>query len=236
MKKLRKSFVLSFKKRQPLSIVFLNNKAKKVLRRVKILLKTNIYESSLEVTHNKKVMLLNLFKYQSKFKNLFRKMFFYSNFFFKHNTSFNLSKNFNIYTKLISFVFKNGKKWSWEQKFANIFDSLSKKLQYTKSALLLKIFMRLFTRVEVKKVKARKRSTLIPVFIKLKRSLFLALKWIFIAAKKKIGSDSFQNKIFLEILQILVHKSCFSLQKCEENNILAFKNRSNLHYRWQRTR
>lgn len=144
--------------------------------------------------------------------------------------------SFSLYNKFLLFIFRVGKKNIWEQKFASIFDLLSLKLHYSKSLLLLKIFIRLFTRVEVKKVKARKRITHIPFFIKLPRSIFLALKWIFLASLKKKGHISFKNKLFTELLQILTQKSSFSLQKVEENNIIAFKNRSNIHYRWQKTR
>lgn len=144
--------------------------------------------------------------------------------------------SFSLYNKFLLFIFRVGKKNIWENKFSSIFDLLALKLHYSKSLLLLKIFIRLFTRVEVKKVKARKRITHIPFFIKLPRSIFLALKWVFLAAVKKKGNISFQNKLFTELLQILTQKSSFSLQKVEENNILAFKNRSNIHYRWQKTR
>lgn len=144
--------------------------------------------------------------------------------------------SFSLYNKFLLFIFRVGKKNIWEHKFSSIFDLLALKLHYSKSLLLLKIFIRLFTRVEVKKVKARKRITHIPFFIKLHRSIFLALKWVFLAAIKKKGNVSFQNKLFTELLQIITQKSSFSLQKVEENNILAFKNRSNIHYRWQKTR
>lgn len=144
--------------------------------------------------------------------------------------------SFSLYNKFLLFIFRVGKKNIWEQKFSSIFDLLSLKLHYSKSLLLLKIFIRLFTRVEVKKVKARKRITHIPFFIKLPRSIFLALKWVFLASIKKKGHISFKTKLFTELLQILTQKSSFSLQKVEENNIMAFKNRSNIHYRWQKTR
>lgn len=101
---------------------------------------------------------------------------------------------------------------------------------------MLKLFTRLFTRVESKKIKSRKRITYLPFFIKTPRSLFLSLKWVFLAAVKKKGNISFKNKLYTEVVQILTQKSSFSLQKVEENNISAFKNRSNIHYRWQKTR
>lgn len=140
----------------------------------------------------------------------------------------------DLYLKFISFVFKTGKYFFWENAFALIFNNLSLKFHYSRSLLLAKLFTRMFTRVELKKVKARKRVSYIPFFIKCKRSLFLALKWIFLSTTANNTKTSFQNKLFIELVQILSLKSCFSLKKLEENNINAFNNRSNVHYRWNR--
>lgn len=142
----------------------------------------------------------------------------------------------NLYNKFLFFIFKVGKKSVWENKFVSLFDLLALKLQYTKSVLLLKIFTRLLTRVETKKVKSRKRINYVPFFIKLSRSIFLSLKWIFSAALKKKGNISFSDKLFMELVQIITQRSSFAIQRRQENNSLAFKNRSNSHYRWQKTR
>ena len=144
--------------------------------------------------------------------------------------------SYSLYQKFISFVFKVGKKNFWEHSFSIIFNNLSLKLQYSKGFLLSKIFIRLFTRVELKKVKSRKRISFIPFFITISRSLFLALKWIFLSALKNVTNISFKNKLYIELLQLLTLKSCFSLKKLEENNINAFNNRSNVHYRWNKSR
>jgi ribosomal protein S7 len=100
---------------------------------------------------------------------------------------------------------------------------------------LSKIFIRLFTYVELKRVKSRKRISFIPFFIKIKRSLFLALKWIFLSSIQNKSKISFQNKLYIELMQILTLKSCSSLNKLEENNINSFKNRANIHFRWDRS-
>ncbi len=140
----------------------------------------------------------------------------------------------DLYLKFISFVFKKGKFFFWENAFALIFNNLSLKFHYSRSLILAKLFIRLFTRVELKKVKSRKRVSFIPFFIKCKRSLFLAFKWIFLSTTANTTSTSFQNKLYIELVQILSLKSCFSLKKLEENNINSFNNRSNVHYRWNR--
>lgn len=139
---------------------------------------------------------------------------------------------FNLYLKFISFTFKTGKKFFWENLFSKIFNILSLNYKYSRSFLLAKIFIRLFTRVELKKVKSRKRITYIPFFIKIKRSLFLALKWIFLSISNNSTNISASNKLYLEISQIIFLHNSESLKKLFENNVNSFNNRSNIYYRW----
>lgn len=138
------------------------------------------------------------------------------------------------YNKLLSAIFKFGKKSSWDLALANLFENLYYTVNYTISTILAKIFIRLFTKVELVKAISRKRITFIPFFISLNRSFFLALKWIFLGALKNNTNTSFKNKLYVEFVQLLTYKSCFSIQKLEENNLNSFKNRSNLHYRWKK--
>lgn len=146
--------------------------------------------------------------------------------------STNILNSFCLYSRLLSFIFKSGKKLLWNAKLSTLLDLISLKLNYSKSIIILKIFIRLFTRVESKKIKVRKRVTFIPFFIKISRSIFLSLKWIFVGASKNKQKVSFTVKLFDEFIEILLGKSCYSLSKLSENNISAFKNRSNSHYRW----
>lgn len=139
---------------------------------------------------------------------------------------------FDLYNKLLSSSFKFGKKNFWYLAISIVLENLSFILETSIYILLFKIFIRLFTRVELKRVKSRKRITFIPFFIKAKRSVFLALKWIFMACLKDLNQTSLKNKLFIELSQILVLKVCFSITKQEENCINSYKNRANLHYRW----
>jgi small subunit ribosomal protein S7 len=139
---------------------------------------------------------------------------------------------FNLYNKFISFVFKNGIKGVWEKNFSSIFFILRKKLNYSRSFILLKIFMRLHTKVELRTIKTRRRINLVPFFIKIKRRFFLALKWLLKSIKRNKMRVSLKEKLLLEILVIFQKKSCFSIQELKTNNLLAYKNRANSHFRW----
>lgn len=151
-------------------------------------------------------------------------------------TDLNNKSFFSLYFSVLGKIFSFGKKTKWNSSLLSIFELLSFTFNYTIVFLISKIFIRLYTSVELKKVLSRKRVTFIPFFIKIKRSAFLALKWIFLAALKNINITSFKNKLYLELIQILSLNSSFALQKLEENNENSFKNRANMHYRWQKTR
>lgn len=145
---------------------------------------------------------------------------------------YNLSINYNIYQKFLSVTFKFGKKNLWNSYFSNILEILQFKLKYCVSILLLKIFVRLYTKVELKKIKSKKRITYIPFSIKYSRSLFLSLKWIFFGALKNLDKISFKNKLYIELFQLLTLKKSYSFQKLKENNLNALKFKANTHYRW----
>lgn len=145
--------------------------------------------------------------------------------------SLHLFNYFNLYKKFICLVFKSGKKLFWENTFSSVFYTLSKKLKYSRNFILLKIFLRLHTRVEIRKVRARRRVYLIPLFIKVKRRFFLALKWLLLSLKKK-RQLPLKEKLFSEILVLLKKKSCFAIKQLEENNLGVYANRANMHFRW----
>lgn len=223
----------------------------KVLNKPKFLFIKNILTKlkSLKkktIIHNKKFLFLDrTIKAVKLKKGLLEPIVLNRNTIFKYKkriieSKISKTKNyFNLYKKLLFAVFKVGKKPIWENKVSELFNLLVLKLKYTRAAILLKIFNRLLTRVEVKKIqkgrKKRKRNqliTYIPFLIKSQRSILLALKWLFLAALKKKGHFSFQKKLFLEILQLITKKSAPSLSYLIENNTLAYKNKSNIHYRW----
>lgn len=248
MKKINKNISKFLLKKK---INFLNIKfsiAKKKIKKCLLRIKYNLKKRILFIKHNKKII-LTLKDFKNKFSIIKKKststsfQIIRSNFLRLKKQKLLLTQSkhtqnlsYSLYNKFLLFIFKTGKKNTWENLFVSLFDVLSNKLQYSKAVLLLKLFTRLFTRVEVKKVKSRKRITYLPFFIKISRSIFLSLKWIFLAALKKKGNISFKNKLYTEFVQVLTQKSSFSLQKQEENLISAFKNRSNIHYRWQKTR
>lgn len=139
----------------------------------------------------------------------------------------------SLYLKLVACVFRVGKKNIWEDSFTILFDIVAKALHYTRAAMLLAIFTRLFTPLEAAKVKSRDKFIYAPNMIPLKRSVFLALKWLYKSSLQKKGLFSFKEKITTEVLLLLTKTTCSSFLYWEDNNSLLYASRSNTHYRWR---
>jgi ribosomal protein S7 len=143
----------------------------------------------------------------------------------------NLNK-LNLYKNFISFIFKSGKKHIWEKIISDIFLLIKKNLKFSQNIILLKIFLRLYSKIEIKKIKTRRKTALVPVFISVRRRFFLALKWLLLAVNKNKLQISLKEKLFLEIFKLTKNKSCESLKQLELNNQNVYLNRANFHYRW----
>lgn len=138
----------------------------------------------------------------------------------------------NLYKSFINFIFKSGKKYIWEKIISDIFLLFKKTLKFSQNTILLKVFLRLYTKIEIKKVKTRKKSVLVPVFISARRRFFLVLKWLLLAINKNKLQISLKEKLFLEVFKLVKNKSCESLKLLELNNQNVYLNRANFHYRW----
>lgn len=248
---------LSLKKKKKIFIYKKLKHLKFVLKRLQVNFFFNNYKNNLKIYHNKNFHFFFIKKYLAGqkpvkiIKNLtsvknncifinctrnLKKKKFYKFKKINNKGKGTIFRLFNFFNKIVTTTFNNGKKSNWYLVLNNLFEYMSYSLNYSISILLAKIFIRLFTRVELKKVVARKRITYIPFFIKTNRSFFLALKWIFLSVSKNLTKTSLQNKLYLEFIDLLTNKTCFSIAKLEENNTESFNNRANVHYRWQKTR
>jgi ribosomal protein S7 len=143
----------------------------------------------------------------------------------------NLNK-LNLYKNFVNFIFKSGKKHIWEKIISDIFLLIKKNFKFSQNIILLKIFLRLYSKIEIKKIKTRRKTALVPVFISVRRRFFLALKWLLLAVNKNKLQISLKEKLFLEIFKLTKNKSCESLKQLELNNQNVYLNRANFHYRW----
>jgi len=138
----------------------------------------------------------------------------------------------HLYNKFLGFLNKKGGKIKAKKILSDSFLVLSKKTGLSVRSILLKIFLKLNTFVEVKRIRVRKRVTLVPFYIKYNRRLYLVVKWIMMAVKEDTRRISFVNKFSNEILQLLGKKASKALKFKESNVSQVLLNRSNMHFRW----
>jgi ribosomal protein S7 len=142
-----------------------------------------------------------------------------------------INTNF-IYNKIVGFFIKEGNKINAKDIVDWSFSELSKTTKKPIHLILIKIFLKFNNFVEVKKIKSRRNSHIIPFPINFKRKIYLILRWIMSSIKEDKRKISTKKKFFFELLSIYTNKKAKSLIKNNLNKTGAFKNKSNAHFRW----
>jgi len=141
-------------------------------------------------------------------------------------------KNLHLYNKFVGFITKNGKK----PKAKGIFDaalfSVTQQLKIPLNKLLLKIFLKLNSYIEIKTITIRKKVHFVPFPTTYKRRIYLVIKWIVTATLEDKRKLKFSKKLALEIFNLIKNQSSKSLQIRKKNFSKALINKSNLHFRW----
>jgi ribosomal protein S7 len=140
--------------------------------------------------------------------------------------------NKNLYNKFLGFLIKKGNKISARSILNTSFLTVSKKTGLPLHILLLKIFLKLNSFVEVKKVQVQRSSHLVPFSIRLKRRSYLIIKWLMQAVKEDSRKISMSQKLSSEILHTIKKNTSSFVKIGNFNNSQALSNRSNIHYRW----
>jgi len=141
-------------------------------------------------------------------------------------------KNKTIYSKILGFLIKKGKKSVAKKTLDNAFIITANKTGLSLHYLLLKVFSKLNTFVEIRKLRIRRRSYFVPFSINVKRRSYLAIKWLVSAVDQDTRKVSMAEKLATEIYKVVNNLPCKSLKTKESNNSQAIANRSNIHYRW----
>jgi ribosomal protein S7 len=137
-----------------------------------------------------------------------------------------------LYHKLIGFITKKGNKNSSLKIVNDAFFKVSTNTNLSMHIIVLQLFLKLNSFVEVKKVRVKRSFHLVPFQITLKRRSYLIVKWLMQAVKSDKRNIPTVEKLALEIEQTLKTDSSKSLKLRNLNLTSALLNRSNLHYRW----
>lgn len=136
-------------------------------------------------------------------------------------------KNLTFIKKFLSHILKKGKK---TKVFLNLFKLLIS-FESDKYSVLESVFKRIKPYVEVRHVRVRRSTNLVPFPVKLNRQYHLASLWLMETIKRDKRKVSFFVKLRDEIINILNLKG-ETYKKKSQVYFLALKNRSNSHYRW----
>jgi ribosomal protein S7 len=137
-----------------------------------------------------------------------------------------------LYNKLIGVLTKQGNKTAAVKIINSAFLKVSKNTTLSMNKILLKLFLKLNSFVEVKKVRVKRSFHLVPFQITLKRRSYLIIKWLLQVIKTDTRNISISDKLAFEIEQTLKSENSKLLNLQTLNTTLALANRSNIHYRW----
>jgi ribosomal protein S7 len=141
-------------------------------------------------------------------------------------------KRIQLYNKFVGFITKKGKKPKAKIIFDRALFNVVQKVKIPLNNLLLKIFLKLNSYIEIKTIKIRKKVHLVPFPTNYRRRVYLVIKWLVTAASENTRRFSFSKKLSLEILKLIKNNSSKSMKIKQNNFVKALTNRSNLHFRW----
>lgn len=144
-----------------------------------------------------------------------------------------MKKNQTLYNVFIGYLTKKGNKLHAKNILDAVFFELARKFNLPLSVILRKILRKMGSNIEIKTIKMKKNTHVVPFAINQNRRNYLLVKKIMDAVKEDTTNRPIINKLTDELTGILLSaRSNKSLQK----NKLALKqavlNRSNTHFRW----
>lgn len=144
-----------------------------------------------------------------------------------------MKKNQNLYNVFVGYLIKKGNKIQAKRIIDSTFFALSTKFNLPFSVILRKILKKMGNSIEVKTIKMRKNTHVVPFAITQSRKNYLLVKKIMDSVKEDASNRSVTEKLIDELTSILVsNKSSKSLQKNKLALKQAVSNRSNIHFRW----
>lgn len=138
----------------------------------------------------------------------------------------------SLYNKFWGFLVKKGNKSQAKRILDYAFLKVYSKTNYSREESLVRIFARLNSFVEVRKVRIRRKFVLIPFPIRLRRRSYLVVKWIMQSVKNGNKKSSLSKRLAQEIFNVLTRSKSKSGSLRKYNFSKALANKSNTHFRW----
>jgi ribosomal protein S7 len=143
-----------------------------------------------------------------------------------------MKKNQTIYNIFLGYLIKKGNKIQAKRIIDSTFLALSQKLNLPLNVILRRILKKMGNSIEIKTIKMRKNTHVIPFAINHNRRNYLLVKKIMDSVREDNSNRPINEKLTDELTSILTDKSSKSLQKNKTALKQAVLNRSNIHFRW----
>jgi len=141
-------------------------------------------------------------------------------------------KNKTIYTNFLGFLTKNGNKLAAKKIIDEAFLETSRQVNFPLHLILVKVFSKINSFVETKKIRIKRSTHIVPFGVTSKRRFYLVIKWLMEVVAEDKRKISTSKKLSAELLNIFKNKSSKTIAKKDLNLNQATSNRSNIHYRW----
>lgn len=133
-------------------------------------------------------------------------------------------------TKFINCLMYDGKKSVAEKAFYEVMESLEAELKQSALEVFLECVENVKPFVEVRSRRVGGATYQVPVEVRPKRQLTLAIKWIIDASRKR-GEKTVSQKLYKELLDCY-NKRGEAMKKRENAHKMAEANKAFSHYKW----
>ena len=143
-----------------------------------------------------------------------------------------MEKNRMLYDVFLGYLVKKGNKIQAKKILDKTFLNLFYKTNLSLNSILKKILLKMGNIVEIKTIKRRKNTHIVPFAINKGRRNYIFVKKIMDSVKEDLTKRPLNEKLTDEMMNILRGKSSKSLTKNRNAVKFAIINRSNTHFRW----
>ncbi len=140
--------------------------------------------------------------------------------------------NYSLYQVLLGYINKKGKKVKAKKILDAAFQKVFEHTQMLPTNVLKIITNKLGSIVDVKVIKIRKNTHVVPFAVKMYRADYLLAKKIIDSVNEDISNRPFSEKLGDELLNIVQDKPCKSLTRHKQMLKQAAMHRANSHFRW----
>lgn len=140
----------------------------------------------------------------------------------------------NFYKRILNNFILKGKKVVVKNLFDKTLTDVAKILKISTLKLLFKIYLKLNSFIEIKRVNIKRRSYVIPFSVPYSRRVYLIAKRLKTSIRSDKRKISYYEKLKSEIYNLFLMKlNSRSLKLLKSNQTQIRVSRSNIHFRWK---